>query len=477
MKTKNGANTNYGTFNPSLEFFSKAGSLFENRKSYYGEEATALDLFKSVWTTDKERAMKLLFWLRDPRGGAGNRSATRSILKWLSEEDGTILSKNISKVVEYGRFDDLISFVDTPLEDSALSFWAEEIKSNKTNLASKWAPRDNKKNKRVARKLASKMGLGKKEYRKHISKNSKVVETLMCDKNWKEIEYSKVPSVAITRYKNSYYKNDSERFSQWVQALKDPNSGEKVNSSVVFPHDLVRSLFHSGNLLDGFHSDLVDSQFDAMPNWFSSDLRILPIVDSSGSMGVPVAGSILARDVAFGLGFYASSRTSKEKNPFHKKFIPFSTEASFFDWSGKTFSQGFTDFHSDKKFGYIGTTNIISAFKLILDTAKFFKLSDDQIPNCLLIISDMQFDDGVSDMGLTAEQEIKKMYSDSGYSVPKIVYWNTAGYAGSPSTAFSDNTGLVSGFSPAILKSVFDGDDFSPMAIMERTLEKYKIDM
>jgi hypothetical protein len=62
-----------------------------------------------------------------------------------------------------------------------------------------------------------------------------------------------------------------------------------------------------------------------------------------------------------------------------------------------------------------------------------------------------------------------------GYDKPKIIFWNTAGYAGSPETCYASNTALVSGFSPSILKSIFQGDDLSPISVMMRTLEKYEI--
>ena len=87
-KTHNGGVSHDHSQNHALEFFSKAGSQFTNKKSYYGNESSALDLFKNVWFAgDHNLAMRLLFWLRDPRGGAGNRSGFRECLKWVSETE------------------------------------------------------------------------------------------------------------------------------------------------------------------------------------------------------------------------------------------------------------------------------------------------------------------------------------------------------------------------------------------------------
>jgi hypothetical protein len=67
-----------------------------------------------------------------------------------------------------------------------------------------------------------------------------------------------------------------------------------------------------------------------------------------------------------------------------------------------------------------------------------------------------------------------KEWEAEGYSRPKIVFWNTAGHAGSPAKTH-ENVALISGFSPSILGSVLGGTDFTPMAILERAIEKYDI--
>ena len=83
MKTNEGANTYEHSMNHSLEFFAKAGSLYVNKGSFYGNSASAKDLFISSFIVDELMSMRLLMWLRDCRGGAGNRSGARSIIEWL----------------------------------------------------------------------------------------------------------------------------------------------------------------------------------------------------------------------------------------------------------------------------------------------------------------------------------------------------------------------------------------------------------
>jgi len=83
-RTYEGAKAHEHSLDHALEFFSKAGSLFVNSDTYYGSEDTALGLFQKTWIVEPLTSMKLLFWLRDCRGGAGNRSGFRACLNWLA---------------------------------------------------------------------------------------------------------------------------------------------------------------------------------------------------------------------------------------------------------------------------------------------------------------------------------------------------------------------------------------------------------
>ena len=128
----------------------------------------------------------------------------------------------------------------------------------------------------------------------------------------------------------------------------------------------------------------------------------------------------------------------------------------------------------------VGGTRIDTALDLILKTAKFFSLPQEFMPTTLLIVSDMQFHPGqglARDVDGSEVERALARWKTAGYKPAKVVYWNTAGYSGAPSTAAKDGVALISGFSPAILKAVFAGEDFSPVAIMMRALEKYKIEI
>ena len=468
--TNEGANQHEHSYNHHLEFFSKAGSLFEKKESFYTKEATALDLFKQAWYADEELAFKLLLWLRDCRGGAGNRSGFRSCLRWVAANFPNWVVNNLDWIITVGRWDDLRVLFSTPVESFAAQTWISAIKERNV-LAAKWADRND-------RPLFLRSGhkdIG--DFRRMLASIRKehIVETKMCDNDWDKINYEFVPSVAMSRYTKAFNKHNPERFAMYKDALIKGDA--KVNADVLFPHDCVRTCL-------GGDSAIANAQFEALPNYLKdNNERAIVIADTSGSMDVRVAGAIQAVHISQGMALYCSDRLGKS-NPFYRKFIGFSEEGHFVDWSKLSFSEAVKSRTIFSK--AVGHTRIDRALDLILNSAIFFKVPLDEMITSLIIVSDMQFSSEEHRGGYAATRTkmrdtlpiVKKSltkWEEAGYKIPKIVYWNTSGYAGTPDTKYAENVALVSGFSPAILKSIFTGDDLTPMGVMKRTVQKYKV--
>jgi len=458
IRTKEGAETYEHSLNHALEFFSKAGSLFERKgETFYEGEETALSLFQKTWIVDKELSMKLLLWLRDCRGGAGNRSGARACYKWLADTDPNWLIANVDWLPQVGRWDDLRVLFGTEVEKEAVKCWGDAIVEGNV-LAAKWADRSD-------RPLREFFHLTEGAFRWRLAniRKNHIVEHKMCAKNWREVDYPTIPSVAMARYTNAFGRNDAERFNKYKEKLA---KGETtVHASVLFPHDCVRTVKHGDK-------DIANAQFNAMPDFMEgTDERIIVISDTSGSMTSSVSGIIEAVDISQGMALYCSAKISKD-NPFHKKFIAFCSESEFKNWDGMEFSEAVMN--TDIFDRAVGSTRIDKALDLILSTARYFNITQEQMPTALIIVSDMQFHQGADNSGTEVEKCLRE-WDAFGYNRPKIVYWNTAGYAGSPDVANSNNVALISGFSPAVLKSLFKGEDFSPVAIMMQALEKYYI--
>jgi len=266
FQTHEGSNQYEHSLDHAVEFFSKAGSLFVNKGTFYGGEESALSLFQKTWIVDPVESMKLLFWLRDARGGAGNRSGARSCWHWLASNAPEWTTANLHIIPAVGRWDDLRAFFGTDAEHTAALVWAAAL-MKKDVLAAKWADRSDFPVRKI---MEMKVG----PFRRFLAtlRKDHVVEHKMCTSQWKDIEYSKVPSVAMSRYSNAFGVHDEERFAEFKEAVK---TGETtIKTGALFPHDCVRTALNGD-------TDIANLQFDALPNFMPDSERILMLCDSS----------------------------------------------------------------------------------------------------------------------------------------------------------------------------------------------------
>lgn len=122
-----------------------------------------------------------------------------------------------------------------------------------------------------------------------------------------------------------------------------------------------------------------------------------------------------------------------------------------------------------------GNTNFQAIFDLILSQAKRHKLNEIDMPKRIFVFSDMQFD--MADCNTTNFKAIEQKYTDSGYIKPQIIFWNLNGSTSDYPVSINDNnTAMVSGFSPSILKAILYSKEFSPYTIMRETIDndRYK---
>lgn len=460
--TENGMATNSTSLNACVDLFFNIGAMRGQDKE------RLIATFSKAFNEDPKRALKLLFWARDVRGGAGERQVFKDILVYLAENHDLALKNNLQYVSEYGRWDDLLALVGTYLEKNALTLISIALTGQGNQLCAKWMPRKGQ----VAEKLRHFMQMSPKQYRKTLVNMTNVVETKMCAKEWDTIEFGKLPSVASARYQKAFGKNAYESYSAYIASLVKGEA--KINAGAVYPYDVTKSLEH-GN------KTVANEQWKALPNYLEgANDMILPVVDVSGSMSSPAGGSktVTCMDVAISLGLYISERN---EGPFKDAFITFSSTPQLQVLSG-TLIDRYTQMASSS---WGMSTNLEATFKLILDQATKHSLSQDEMPNKILILSDMEFNAATGGGGWrnedgkwtpTAQQMIEQMYDDAGYKMPQIVYWNIQSRNGGVPVAFdTQGTALVSGFSPAIMTSLLGGDIESPQQIMDKTIlsERY----
>lgn len=459
-RTENGMRAYATSKSKVLDFFGKAGS------------SRGTDLTKSFFAAfneDADLAIRTLLWTRDVRGGAGERGQFRTILASIEKDNAEVAGVIMSKIPEIGRWDDLFVYKNAVNRKKAFEMIETALKDG-NGLAAKWMPRKGE-NAVALRKF---MELTPKSYRKMLVNLTNVVESKMCAKEWNEINFSQVPSLAAARYQKAFSRNAKEAYDKYAIELAKPeaerDSKVKINSGAVYPYDVVKSVRH-GN------ASVANSQWNALPN-FIGDSKIIPMVDVSGSMSFRLgkAGNdpltaLTALDVAVSLGLYVSE---KNKSDFKDMLLTFSSHPKI-DIIKGSLSQRIKQLEK-QNWGF--DTNLHAAFDLILDVAIKGRVQEKDMPEMLLILSDMQFN-SCTRYDDSAMQMIARKYENAGYEMPKIVFWNLSPYGDTNTPVRFDSNGvcLVSGFSPAIMTSVLadDLEEFTPMNVMLKTImaERY----
>ena len=463
--TANGAVTNSSSLNSNVDLFFLAGAS-------RGKDITPT--FSKALVEDSEVAIRILSWVRDARGGAGERETFRKLFAYVLKTEPALATRLLAKVPELGRWDDLFVVFGSPLEREALRLIAAGLKDAATQgLCAKWLPRQGAE----ANKIRSYLKLTPKEYRKLLVGLSNTVEQKMCAREWDGIVYPHVPSVAAGRYQKAFLKHDPKGYADYKAKLV---TGEaKINASVSYPYDVIRSLTHGDR-------EVAIAQWKALPNYLEgSDENIMPVVDVSGSMGSVASGSVTALDVAISLGLYVSERMG---GVFKDQFITFSGAPAMLHLKGDLGQRYDQMARSD----WGMNTDLGAVFKLILNAAVKSKVDQKDMPTKILILSDMEFDScvtvnskstsgryssGGSPVSVSAMEFIEAEYAAAGYKVPQVVFWNLNGRSGnSPVTYNKIGTALVSGFSPSIVKSVLGGEEMTPISIMLKTVMVQRYD-
>lgn len=450
-RTTNGMKARKNTANACVDLFFKAGAS-RNRD--------IVPDFVAAFVENKDVALRIAAWVRDVRGGAGERKIFRDILKYLVKNNPNEAVALMTKVPELGRWDDLL-VVEGDLQSVAFGMIKDALK-DKNALCAKWMPRKGV----TAQALRRYLNLTPKGYRKTLVELTRVVESQMCQKAWDNINFSQVPSVAASRYKTAFYRN-TPKYAEYVEALvKGDDPKVKVNASAIFPHDVLKGrIGHYNQKFSATELNLIQKQWDSLPNYIQNG-NVLPLVDVSGSMTCPAGRgtSLTCLEVAVSLGLYLAD---KNTGKFNGTFLTFSGSPELIYLKGNINQK--IDQMVSSNWGM--NTNLHAAFNKILKTSIDGNVPQDEMPKMLLILSDMQFDSCVR-FDDSAMQMIKRKYNDAGYDIPNVVFWNINAQDNAPVKFNDKGVALVSGFSPAIVEPLVSGDfdSFTPEAIMLKTV-------
>ncbi len=465
VKTANGAVTHSTSSNSVLDFFGM-GAAARNQT-----DAFVLNLFNAAYAEDANLALKVLFYIRDIRGGQGERKTFRTCFRNLAQTQPAVTKKLLKHVSEFGRWDDILETVEnTEVENDALKLLSatlrKDLKSESPTLCAKWSPSEQASSadtKRLAKKLREYMDLTPKEYRKMLSglrAKINVVERLMCAGEWKDINFENVTSRAAMLYKDAFKKHQEKRYAAYLASVEKGTA--KINASTLYPYELCTKAMVS-------EDKTIELQWKALPNYLAENPHNgLVVCDVSGSM-CSGSGSVRPIDVSISLAMYFAERN---KGAFENYFLSFSSNSKLNKITGSTLHQKLLNI-GQSEWGM--STNLQSSFDAILTHAVANKVPKSDMPNVVYIISDMEFDSCCN--GKTNLEVIKEKYKAAKYELPRIVFWNVnASSKQSPVKYDEKGTCLVSGCSPAILKSVLSAKIVTPIEVMLETINspRYK---
>lgn len=464
-RTTNGMRARKSTANACVDLFFKIGAS-------RGKDITKD--FVAAYVENKEVALRIAQWVRDVRGGAGEREIFRQILTYLDKHDQDAAAKLLMKVPEIGRWDDVFVVKSDKLKAQAYTMLGDALRA-RNGLAAKWTPRKGD----VAVEIRNFFGMSPKFYRKSLVELSKTVEQEMCAKEWDSINFSHVPSLAHSRYKKAFFRNTPEYAKYVAELTKDPKDrtvNVKINAGAVYPYDVLKGVIGSyRNNYNATELGALQAQWDAMEN-FIGDANVLPLVDVSGSMGCPAGGhgsksQTTCMDVAISLGLYCAD---KNTGKFKDTFLTFSSSPELLHLKGNIVQK--VQQMASSNWGM--STDLVKAMQKILDVAVKGSVPQEEMPDVLMIMSDMQFNQ-CARFDDSAMQMIKRKFEAAGYAVPQIVFWNLNAHDNVPVKHDASGVALISGFSPQIMVSVLggDADKFTPEAIMLKAVMVPRYDL
>jgi hypothetical protein len=484
--TENGMAAYKSSLNKVLDLFAKGAS---HRKS----SNTIPMMVRDAYAEDKLSTVRCLFYLRDVRGGQGEREVFRKGIREVAEIDTTtfINSNLISHIPTYGRWDDLFCLfgIHDELDKQIIQFIVEQLKSDITNYKSdkpisimaKWLPSVNassKRTRRYGKMLCKELGITEKTYRKTLSmlrKRINILETYLTNKDY-TFDYNEVPSNANMKYRKCFHEKDGERYRAHIDAVSkaiergDTNCKEaKVNVKTLYPYEIVNKFFDYS--LHKSDEKQLDNMWRSLPDYFgdAAHKNWLAVVDTSGSM--TWGDNPKPIGVAISLGMYVAEHN---KGVFKNKFITFESNPHLIEFDDKWGIKKKVQHIASADWG--GSTNLIATFELVLNAAKKHKLPAEEMPEAIVIISDMQFDACVyGGNNEAAYDRIRTMYSCAGYRVPKLVFWNAAlrDYGNLPVTQHQYGAVLVGGCKPGMFEQILSGKTPADFMLQVLNGERY----
>lgn len=424
-------------------------------------------------------------------GGQGERRFFRVCFKWLCDNKPEVAKRNLENISEYGRWDDLIYAVEgTKLEEDAFYIIKKQLVLDldcKTpSLLGKWLPSENASSRttnKLGNKLRQYLKMTHKEYRKVLSnlrQKINIVERLMSENRWDEIEFDKIPSKAGLIYKNAFARRDliAKKYETFIKSEKTT-----VNAKDLYPYEIVakatKHMGYWGNLRDSL-TDVdriaVEKYWNNLPDYLNGeDCKMMCVVDTSGSMTGSSASAPI--NVAISLGMYCAERIG---GPFKDNYISFSSRPQLIKIEGTDFVDKVQRIYATN---LCENTNLPAVFDLLKEIALRPDTKAEDLPTSIVVISDMEIDSGsgsswsardawTTKTAATEMEKIRQDWERYGLKMPKLVYWNVDARSNTILDS-GENVSFVSGMSPVLFEQVLTGVTGIQLMLKKLLSERY----
>lgn len=444
----------------------------------FGSLSTQLS---QMWEENPETTLRLIFFKGDCRGGSKEKRLFLVCFDWLVQEHPQVARRCLPHIPDFRSWKDLVRIAQRApaLNQAIASLFARQLEQDlqaleekkDISLCAKWVPSEksgyDKANPGLLSKIRELLTVNQRDFRVKIisplRKHLDVVERKMCAHEWDQINYNRVPSVAMNMYKKVFDQWDGQRYQEWIQSIAEGKG--KVNVGQLYPHELVSYYLKN----DCVEDSLTEAQWSTMvenTRKLGKFGKSLAIVDTSGSMsGTPLL-------VAISLGLLLTECADPE---WRNLLINFDSNPKFFVIEPGSLRQRIQQVRS---LPWGGSTDIDLVFTMLLARAQERKLPPEQMPDRLYIFTDMQFNQVTGNTRFTGLERIQQYYQRAGYPFPEIICWNLRETKGSNFFCSDETPGvcMLSGFSQDILSGVLEGGVPSPAKIMRRLLYSARYD-
>lgn len=464
--TENGAIAYSTTLDAVLDLFA-LGASYRSRP-----HEDVFTLFGRAFTQDPVLATKALFYIRDIRGGQGERRFFRECLPFIfSKFTGKQRMLFLDLVEEYGRIDDMFCVYGPEVASWIKNrFWNDNAKmlaGKPISLLAKWLPSENASSKettKLAHRVIKDLGITPNEYRRRLSamrKHLKVVECDMTANRWQDIDYPGVPSQAMLKYKKAFHKHDEARFTDYKAAVA--KGDEKINTGTLYPYQIVEKALNERG-----EDTTTDLLWDNLPDYVPKGQKAIVVADTSGSMydgndpaPIYVSLSLALYFAQRNVGPFANALITFSRNP-KLQLIP--AIGSLYD-KLKAMDTG----------DWAMNTNIDLVFQLLLRVALDNDVAREDIPQTIYVVSDMEFDRCMYGADIANFEYAKRMWAEHGLELPNVVFWNVRARNDTLPVRYNEQgVALVSGASPSIFKQAMSQTTPAEFMVEVLSAERYR---